>query len=65
MEIVVRPHKTLRMNLAICKPFNADEFQGIFSLDYRRLQKEALKGYYLLVQLKLGENPCCGKPLKF
>lgn len=27
MEIVIRPHKTLRMNLAICKPFNAD-FDG-------------------------------------
>jgi len=26
-EVVIRPHKTLRMNLAICKPFNAD-FDG-------------------------------------
>jgi DNA-directed RNA polymerase subunit A' len=27
MEVVVRPHKTLRFNLAINKPFNAD-FDG-------------------------------------
>jgi len=27
MDVVIRPYKTLRMNLAICKPFNAD-FDG-------------------------------------
>jgi len=28
MEVIIKPYKTLRMNLAICKSFNAD-FDGI------------------------------------
>ena len=44
MEIVVKPHKTLRFNLAICKPFNAD-FDGKISLlsigDLKRVQSSS------------------------